>query len=189
LPLHGALPIFGVAWKMQPPPAPAGTVPSAEARLLAGEADAMTREYQAALLEVQAGRTLPPPPAAVPALEELDRSALQSRDGLEEAPGARYLLDRLRRTYATRLERTRRRADRRGSTGGPTGPAPASPSPSPCAPRRPACRCPRRRRSPRRGRSTRAAASPWTTSSDASRCGPGTATTCRSPAGSAMVSR
>lgn len=99
---------LGVAWKMQPPPAPAGTVPSTQARLLAGEADAMAREYQAALLEVQAGRTLPPPPAAVPVLEELDRSALQIRDALEEAPGARYLLDRLRRTYATRLELTRR---------------------------------------------------------------------------------
>ena len=98
---------LGVAWKMQPPPAPAGTVPSTQARLLAGEADAMAREYQAALLEVQAGRTLPPP-AAVPVLEELDRSALQIRDALEEAPGARYLLDRLRRTYATRLELTRR---------------------------------------------------------------------------------
>ena len=96
----------GVAWKMQPPPAPVDGVPSVEARLLAGEADAMTREYHAALQEVEASR--PPGPAAMPALEELDRSALQIRDALDEAPGARYLLDRLRHTYTLRLELTRR---------------------------------------------------------------------------------
>ena len=96
----------GVAWKMQPPPAPVDGVPSVEARLLAGEADAMTREYHAALQEVEASR--PPAPAAMPALEELDRSALQIRDALDAAPGARYLLDRLRHTYTLRLELTRR---------------------------------------------------------------------------------
>ena len=44
----------------------------------------------------------------MPALEELDRSALQIRDALDAAPGARYLLDRLRHTYTLRLELTRR---------------------------------------------------------------------------------
>lgn len=97
----------GVAWKMQPPPAPVGAAPSVEARLLAGEADAMTREYRAALQEVQAAQA-PPPPQAMPALEELDRSAMQIRDALDEAPGARYLLERLRHTYTLRLELTRR---------------------------------------------------------------------------------
>lgn len=96
----------GVAWKMQPLPAPMERAASVEARLLAGEADAMTREYHAALEEVEASR--PPGPAAMPALEELDRSALQIRDALDEAPGARYLLDRLRHTYTLRLELTRR---------------------------------------------------------------------------------
>ena len=98
----------GVAWKMQPLPAAPGSVPSVEARLLAGEADAMTREYDAALQQVQASRAGEPAPEALPALEELDRSALQIRDALDEAPGARYLLDRLRHTYTLRLELTRR---------------------------------------------------------------------------------
>lgn len=97
----------GVAWKMQPPPPPAGT-PSAEARLLAGEADAMTREYDAALREVQASRPGGAAAVAAPALQELDRSALQIRGALDEDPGARYLLERLRHTYTLRLELTRR---------------------------------------------------------------------------------
>lgn len=97
----------GVAWKMQPPPPPAGTAPSVEARLLAGEADAMTREYRAALQEVQASKAAAPA-QVVPALDELDRSALQIRNALDEAPGARYLLERLRHTYTLRLELTRR---------------------------------------------------------------------------------
>jgi hypothetical protein len=44
----------------------------------------------------------------LPALDELDRSALQIRNALDEAPGARYLLERLRHTYTLRLELTRR---------------------------------------------------------------------------------
>jgi hypothetical protein len=98
----------GVAWKMQPPPAATDLAPSVEARLLAGEADAMTREYRAALQEVQASKAAAPPPQALPALDELDRSALQIRNALDEAPGARYLLERLRHTYTLRLELTRR---------------------------------------------------------------------------------
>jgi len=97
----------GVAWKMQPPPPPAGT-PSAEARLLAGEADAMTREYDAALREVQASRPGAAAAVAAAALQELDRSALQIRGALDQDPGARYLLERLRHTYTLRLELTRR---------------------------------------------------------------------------------
>lgn len=98
----------GVAWKMQPPPAPAGGTSSVEARLLAGEADAMTREYDAALREVQAARPAGEAAVAASALEELDRSALKIRGALDEDPGARYLLDRLRHTYSLRLELTRR---------------------------------------------------------------------------------
>lgn len=98
----------GVAWKMQPPPAAADAVPSVEARLLAGEADAMTREYHAALQEMQVSQAAAASPATAPALEELDRSALQIRHALDEDPGARYLLERLRRTYTLRLQLTRR---------------------------------------------------------------------------------
>ena len=99
----------GVAWKMQPPPAATDLVPSVEARLLAGEADAMTREYQAALRELEAatpGRTAARPEQ--PVLRELDRSAKQIRTALERDPDARFLLERLRKTYTLRLELTQR---------------------------------------------------------------------------------
>ena len=96
---------LGIAWRMQPPPAPA----AAPVRLVDREADAMTREYRAALLELQAAAPASPrrTPAA-PALRELDRSARQIRDAIERDPGAPYLLDRLQRTYTLRLELTRR---------------------------------------------------------------------------------
>ena len=96
---------LGIAWRMQPPPAPA----SAPVRLLDREADSMAREYRAALQELQASA-----PAATtgtpaqPALRELDRSARQIRDAIERDPGATFLLDRLQRTYTLRLELTRR---------------------------------------------------------------------------------
>jgi len=97
----------GVAWKMQPPPSPAGGAP-ADAQSVSREARAMTREYHAALREVQATAPAPAAPAAVPALEELDRSATQIRNALDDDPGARFLLEQLRRTYSMRLELTRR---------------------------------------------------------------------------------
>ena len=99
---------LGVAWKMQPPAAPAGMAPAAGAELVAREARAMTREYDAALREMQATAPTAAPPAAAPALEELDRSAVQIRSALRDDPDAQFLLERLRRTYAMRLELTRR---------------------------------------------------------------------------------
>ena len=96
---------LGIAWRMQPPPAPA----SAPVRLVDREADSMAREYRAALQELQASA-----PAATtgtpaqPALRELDRSARQIRDAIERDPDATFLLDRLQRTYTLRLELTRR---------------------------------------------------------------------------------
>jgi hypothetical protein len=101
--------VVGVARKMQPPPPPADPGPSVEARLLAGEAEAMTREYQAALQEMQVSQAAAAPsPATAPALEELDRSAVQIRNALDDDPGARYLIERLRHTYTLRLQLTRR---------------------------------------------------------------------------------
>jgi len=41
-------------------------------------------------------------------LRELDRSARQIRAAIERDPGATYLLGRLQRTYARRLELTQR---------------------------------------------------------------------------------
>ena len=96
---------LGIAWRMQPPPAPA----SAPVRLLDREADSMAREYRAALQELQASSpgTATRGPAG-PALRELDRSARQIRDAIERDPGATFLLDRLQRTYTLRLELTQR---------------------------------------------------------------------------------
>ncbi|TAK40092.1 MAG: hypothetical protein EPO30_00495 [Lysobacteraceae bacterium] len=98
---------LGIAWRMQPPPAPA----AAPVQLVDREADSMTREYRAALQELQAAAPAPTASRrdpATPALRELDRSARQIRAAIERDPGATYLLGRLQRTYARRLELTQR---------------------------------------------------------------------------------
>ena len=101
----------GVAWKTQAPsiaPAtPSAARPAGAA--LDRQADAMTREYQAALHEIEAakpGATASHPEEA--ALRELDHSARQIRTALERDPDARFLLDRLRKTYTQRLALTQR---------------------------------------------------------------------------------
>ena len=110
---------LGVAWQLQPPAttvrAPASTSPAATSQASAGlidrEADAMTREYRAALQELQASTPSSTTPQPVqPALRELDRSARQIRTALAHDPDARFLLERLRRTYSLRLELTQRAA-------------------------------------------------------------------------------
>ena len=97
---------IGVAWHLRPTPVAADD----SARLIQREAQAMTREYHAALYELE--RTAPPPAASpvTPALHELDRSAAQIRTALDRDPDARFLLDRLRSTYARRLALTQRAA-------------------------------------------------------------------------------
>jgi hypothetical protein len=98
----------GVAWRMQPPPAPVPGAPVAGVSM-DREADAMTREYHAALRELQASQ--PTQSAArpeQPALRELDQSARQIRTALARDPDARFLLERLRHTYSLRLELTQR---------------------------------------------------------------------------------
>lgn len=102
----------GVAWKTQPPlPESAAPATAADpaARMLGRQADAMTREYQAALRELEAAtpdRT--EARAEQPVLRELDHSARQIRTALERDPDARFLLDRLRKTYTLRLALTQR---------------------------------------------------------------------------------
>lgn len=95
---------IGIAWQQRPvpPPARAGAAP------LQVEAHAMTRQYQAALLELE--RSAPQATASplAPTLRELDRSAAQIRTALDRDPDARFLLDQLRRTYAQRLALTQR---------------------------------------------------------------------------------
>ncbi len=108
----------GMAWQLRPLPRGMTPVPVqstqsparlASARLLPREADAMAREYAAALHELQAATPQQiHPHAETAALQELDRSAGQIRDALRRDPGARFLFERLRRTYAQRLALTRR---------------------------------------------------------------------------------
>lgn len=68
----------------------------------------MTREYRGALKVIAA--SAPSSVDSDPALRELDRSAAQIRSALDKDPDARFLLDRLRRTYAMRLALTQRAA-------------------------------------------------------------------------------
>jgi hypothetical protein len=105
---------LGVAWKLQPPslapgapsPAPPG---DATGLMLDRQADAMTREYHAALRELESATPdRSQARAEQPVLRELDHSARQIRTALERDPDARFLLDRLRKTYTLRLELTRR---------------------------------------------------------------------------------
>jgi hypothetical protein len=85
------------------------TVPRAAGdRLIASEADAMTREYAGALRVITASAPLDD--AAIPGVRDLDRSAAQIRSALARDPGSRFLLDRLQHTYTTRLALTQRAA-------------------------------------------------------------------------------
>lgn len=89
----------GIAWQLRPPAA----APDARTSPLAQEAAALTREYEAALTELDhAG------PADDAALRELDRSAATIRAALARDPDARFLLDRLQHTYRRRLSLTQR---------------------------------------------------------------------------------
>ncbi len=102
----------GVAWKTQAPllaPAAPSTGADPTALMLDRQADAMTREYQAALRELEAATPdRSEARAEQPVLRELDHSARQIRTALERDPDARFLLDRLRKTYTLRLALTQR---------------------------------------------------------------------------------
>ena len=101
---------LGIAWRMQPPPT--AVEAGAPVRLVDREADAMTREYRAALHELQASAAVPVNGSpAQPAIRELDRSARQIRAAIERDPDATFLLDRLQHTYTLRLELTQRTVD------------------------------------------------------------------------------
>jgi hypothetical protein len=90
-----------LVWQLRP----ASQSPGGET-LIAREARAMTSEYSGALQELSANA--PVAASADPALDELDRSAAQIRSALARDPDARFLLERLRHTYALRLALTQR---------------------------------------------------------------------------------
>lgn len=80
---------------------------AAPVAVLPQAARAMTVEYRAAIIELDATRQAP---LRDPALRELDRSAADVRTALARDPEARYLLDRLQSLYARRLALTQRLA-------------------------------------------------------------------------------
>jgi hypothetical protein len=103
--------VIGIAWQVRPASGPAGpAVNDPHHQLLAREADAMTLEYQAALKVLDTGAPVRKS-AVAPELKVLDRSAAQIRTALQRDPDARFLLDRLQRTYTRRLELTQRLAE------------------------------------------------------------------------------
>lgn len=95
----------GIAWQLRPVP-----MQDSSARLIQREAQAMTREYRAALFEVERSAPQADASPVAPALHDLDRSAAQIHAALARDPDARFLLERLRRTYAQRLALTQRAA-------------------------------------------------------------------------------
>ena len=92
----------GLAWHLRDPAPPPADF---RVELVQREADALTREYEAALGQFE-GAPMPAP--LEPALATLDRSAADIRDAIATDPEALFLLDQLRRTYARRLSLTQR---------------------------------------------------------------------------------
>lgn len=98
---------IAIGWQLQMPNHPTPrTDPGAGRPLLVRQADAMDREYQAALREAEAAHA---DAAGNPALDLLDRSAIEIRAALERDPQARFLLEALQHVYSRRLELTLRR--------------------------------------------------------------------------------
>lgn len=100
---------LGLAWRLAPSPdAPISTMavqPDREGLMLEREATAMTREYQAALLELH---DAPVPSNLKPGLRVLDDSAKQIRAAIAADPDSPVLLQQLRKTYSRRLALTQR---------------------------------------------------------------------------------
>lgn len=92
-------------------PAPVADIPIAAAsespgsRSLRIQAQAMTAEYQAALVELDTGQ-LPLPLQSAAA--ELERSAMQIREAMSRDPQSSFLLERLQDVYAQRLRLAQR---------------------------------------------------------------------------------
>ncbi len=92
---------IGVVWQLNP----ADPVPRQGNSLIRQQAVSMTLDYENALARLQLAGTHP---ELAPAFGDLDRSAAQILGAIDRDPDARFLLDQLRRTYARRLELTRR---------------------------------------------------------------------------------
>ncbi|GAB3346646.1 hypothetical protein [Lysobacter tyrosinilyticus] len=80
-------------------PTATSEAPASGPTLVQREADGLTRQYQAALQEMQA----PMPASLQPTVDALDRDVALIHAALERDPDSVLLLEQLRRTYAHRL--------------------------------------------------------------------------------------
>lgn len=91
----------GLVWQLNP----VSQASSQGNPLIRQQAVSMTLDYENALARLQQAGTHP---EMAPAFGDLDRSAAQILGAIDRDPEARFLLEQLRRTYARRLELTRR---------------------------------------------------------------------------------
>jgi len=75
------------------------------AQVVRAEAHSMTRQYQAALRELEGA---PVPATLKPSLQTLDQSAAQIRQAIAADPDSVFLLRQLQKTYSRRLALTQR---------------------------------------------------------------------------------
>lgn len=94
---------IGIGWQLRPQAVDAPV--AGRDAMLVRQADAMTREYDAAVRELE---TAEPALRETGALQQLDRSAAEVRAALARDPDAVFLLEQLRRVYTQRLSLTRR---------------------------------------------------------------------------------
>jgi hypothetical protein len=92
-------------WRLAPPPDAERRTDEATERIVQAEANAMTREYQAALSQYDA---MPVPAELVPSLATLDRSVADIRSALATDTDSVLLLQQLQRAYSRRLALTQR---------------------------------------------------------------------------------
>ena len=79
--------------------------PDLTAQVVRKEAHSMTKQYQAALRELEGA---PVPTALAPSLQTLDQSAAQIRQAIAADPDSVFLLHQLQKTYSRRLALTQR---------------------------------------------------------------------------------
>ena len=83
----------------------AAPAPDLTAQVVRAEAHSITRQYQAALRELDGA---PVPAALAPGLQTLDQSAAQIRQAIAADPDSVFLLHQLQKTYSRRLALTQR---------------------------------------------------------------------------------
>lgn len=92
-------------WMRVAPPDREAAPTDLTAQIVQREAHAMTRQYQAALRELDSS---PLPATLAPSIRTLDQSAAQIRSAIAADPDSVFLLQQLHKTYSRRLALTQR---------------------------------------------------------------------------------